>query len=418
MSKIELIDRPLYLRRVRPLIGKDLIKVLIGQRRVGKSCLLLQLRDEIKANAPEAQVIYVNKELNQYASIQDHQDLLHYVEAERRTGEPLALLIDEVQDIDGFEHALRSLQASGGTDIYVTGSNANLLSGELATHLSGRYVEIKVYGLSYREFLRFHDLERGQEALSLYLQFGGLPYLRHLPLKEEVVFDYLRNILDAVLLKDVVARFQIRNVDFLQRLTRYIADNTGSLVSARRISNYLKSQQLNVSHALVLDYLSHLCAAVLIFRVRRFDVVGKRHFEVGEKYYYEDLGLRHALIGYRSTDINRILENVVYMHLRLAGYTVTIGQLGDREIDFVGESGGERLYVQVAYQITDDTVRDREFGNLLAIADNHPKLVVSMDPLAGGNYEGIPHLALEEFLYRYSAPHLLPGTESETTNRH
>ena len=402
LKKPAYIERPLYLDRVEPHLGKDVIKALVGQRRVGKSYMLFQLMDRIAARDPDVQVLYINKELHEFAAIRTSEDLLAHVEAHRVGGRRLALLIDEVQDIEGFERALRSLSAEGGTDIICTGSNARLLSGELASLLSGRYVELKVYGLSYGEFLRFHGLERSREAFSSYLRFGGLPYLRNLALEEEIVFDYLRSILDAILLKDVVARYQVRNVDFLQRLAVFLADNVGSLVSARKISAFLKSQRVNVSHNLVLDYLSHLCTAFLVFRVRRSDIVGRKTFEVGEKYYYEDLGIRNALVGYRATDINKVLENVVFMHLRMAGYDVLVGQLGSREVDFVCERRGERMYVQVAYVIPDSKVRDREFGNLLAIPDNYPKFVVTMDEPAGGSYRGIRHMHAEDFLHALS----------------
>ncbi len=399
----EYIERPLYLNRIEPYLGKGIIKVLVGQRRVGKSYMLFQLMDRITAADPDVQVIYINKELHEFAAVRTSEDLLSHVEKHRVNDHRLVLLIDEIQDIMDFERALRSLSALGETEIICTGSNAELLSGELATLLSGRYVEIKVYSLSYGEFLQFHGLERSRNAFSSYLRFGGLPYLRNLPLDEETVFDYLRNILDAILLKDVVGRYQIRNVDFLQRLALFLADNVGNLVSARRISAFLKSQKVNVSHNLVLDYLSHLCTAFLVFKVRRSDIVGRKIFEVGEKYYYEDLGIRNALVGYRLTDINGILENVVFMHLKIAGYEVHVGKLGDREVDFVCERHGERMYVQVAYMIPDDKVRDREFGNLLGIPDNYPKYVVSMDEPVGGSYQGIRHIHAEEFLHSLSS---------------
>jgi hypothetical protein len=268
----------------------------------------------------------------------------------------------------------------------------------MATYLSGRYIEIKVYGLTYGEFLTFHGRKRGRKSLDAYLKFGGLPYLRHLSLDDAVVFDYLRNVIDAILLKDIVSRYDIRNVSFLQRLTRFVADNVGSLVTARKISAYLKSQHINISHNLVIDYLAYLSNALLILPARRFDIVGKKIFEIGEKYYFEDSGIRHALVGFRATDINKILENAVFIHLKAAGYDVTVGQIGKREVDFVCEKGGERLYIQVAYTIPDDKVRDREFGNLLAIPDNFPKKVVSMDKIAGNSYRGIEQVYLEDFL--------------------
>lgn len=381
-----------------PYVRKDIIKILVGQRRVGKSYMLFQLMDRISALYPDLQQIYINKELHEFADIRGTEDLLDYVAAHRDPYRRLALFIDELQDIDGFETALRSLQAQGDVDIYGTGSNAKLLSGELATYLSGRYVEIKVYGLTYWEFLRFHGLGQSRESLQSYLKFGGLPYLRHLALEDTVIFDYLKNIVDAILLKDIVARYDIRNVSFLQRLIQFLADNVGSLVTARKISEYLKSQKIKISHNLVIDYLSYLSNAMLVLPARRNDIVGKRIFEIGEKFYFEDLGIRHALVGFRTTDINKIVENIIFTHLVADGYEVTVGQIGKQEVDFVCEKGGERLYVQAAYLIPDDRVRDREFGNLLAIPDNYPKKVVSMDDVAGGSYHGIEHVRLADFL--------------------
>ena len=392
------IERPIYLDRILPYARKDIIKVIVGQRRVGKSYLLYQLMDRLADLDPDSQQIYINKELHEFTDLRQAEDLLAHVARHRRPDRRLSLFIDELQDIEGFENALRSLQAEGGIDIYVTGSNAKLLSGELATYLSGRYVEIKVYGLTYGEFLTFHGRERGRESLNSYLKFGGLPYLRHLPLEDVVVFDYLRNITDAILLKDIVARYDIRNVSFLQRLAAFLADNVGSLVTARKISAYLKSQNIKVSHNLVIDYLTYLTNALLVLRARRCDIAGKKIFEIGEKYYFEDLGIRHALAGFRLTDIQKVLENAVYMHLLAAGYDVTVGQIGKKEVDFVCDKGGERRYLQVAYMIADDKTREREFGNLLAIPDNFPKQVVTLDEVEGGSYRGITHSYLEDFL--------------------
>ena len=235
------IERPVYMDRIMPYVRKDIMKILVGQRRVGKSYLLFQLMDRLSVLHPEDQQIYINKELHEFADIRHAQDLLEYIASLRDPDRRLALFIDEVQDIDQFETALRSLQAGGGIDIFATGSNAKLLSGELATYLSGRYIKIKVYGFTYDEFLTFHGLEQGLDSLQTYLKFGGLPYLKHLPLDDSVVFDYLRNVSDAIILKDIVARYDIRNVNFLQRLRRFLADNVGSLVTARKISAYLKS---------------------------------------------------------------------------------------------------------------------------------------------------------------------------------
>ena len=404
----DFIERKIYLDRIEPFVQKDIMKILVGQRRVGKSYMLYQIMHRLSESDPNGQIIYINKELHEFSDIRTGDHLLAHIARHRKTDARCYLFIDELQDIDQFETALRSLQAGGGIDIFCTGSNAKLLSGELATYLSGRYIEIKVYGLSYSEFLEFHGLGPGRDSFNAYIKFGGLPYLRHLPLEDNVIFDYLRNIVDAILLKDVVARYDVRNVNFLKRLARFLADNAGNLVTARKISEYLKSQKVKVSHNLVLDYLTYLTNALLVFRAGRMDVIGKKHFEIGEKYYFEDLGIRNALVGFRATDINKMLENVVFMHLKMAGYDVKVGQIGNREIDFVCEKEGEMLYVQVAYMLTDESVKEREFGNLLKIDDNYPKIVVSMDEFAGGSHQGIRHVHVEEFLLRINR--LDPGT--------
>ncbi|MFO8233779.1 MAG: ATP-binding protein [Bacteroidales bacterium] len=394
------IPRPLYINRVKPYIDKDIIKVITGQRRVGKSYMLFQLMDEIREMHSNAAIIYINKELNDYEFIKNDKDLLAYIEKEKRTESPVFIFIDEVQDIVNFEKALRSLQATGNYNIFCTGSNANLLSGELASFLSGRYVEIKIYSLTYPEFLRFHNLQEDTSSLIKYLKYGGLPYLINLELEDDIVYDYLKNIYAAILFKDVVKRHNIRNVNFLEKLIRYIADNTGSIVSAKKISDFLKSQHVNISTQVILNYLSYLTEAFFIFKVERADLKGKRIFEIGEKYYFEDLGLRHSIAGYRPNDINKILENAVYQHLAVSGYQITVGQLENQEIDFVCEKpGGDKIYVQVAYQLPDEKARMREFGNLEQISDNYPKYVVSMDELLSkSDYKGIKHLHIQYFI--------------------
>jgi len=380
-------------------MNKDVIKVLVGQRRVGKSYLLFQIMDElIKQGIKKTDILYINKELHEFDAIRDYRDLLHYVKQSTKGKKKTALFIDEIQGISQFEKALRDLQANGGYDIYCTGSNADLLSGELATYLSGRYVEIEVYSLSYPEFLIFHKLENTEDSLLKYVKYGGLPYLIHLEMNDEVVYDYLKSVNNTILFKDVVARYSIRNVAFLERLVEYVADNVGSLVSAKKISDFLKSQKTKISPNIVLNYLSFLSDAFLIFKVRRSEIGGKRLFEINDKYYFQDCGLRHALVGYRLSDINKVLENIVYMHLKASGYTVTVGQMGAREVDFVGEKKGERLYVQVAYLIPDKKTWEREFGNLLRIADNYPKFVVSMDKMIEGGEKGIRHMHITQFI--------------------
>ncbi|MBU0722636.1 ATP-binding protein [Patescibacteria group bacterium] len=396
------IKRKIYLKKISPFVDKDIIKVIVGQRRVGKSYLLFQIMDLIKSKHKNAHIIYINKELNEFDKIKGYQDLLDYIKKHiRQNVKKNYIFIDEIQDIDKFEKALRSLKAEGGYDIYCTGSNANLLSGELATYLSGRYIEIKVFGLSYLEFLEFHKLKNNKDSLLQYIKYGGLPYLINLDLKDEVVYGYLKSIYSTILLKDIVDRYKIRNIPFLENLVEYLADNVGSLVSAKKISDFLKSQKINISPNIVLDYLSFLSNAFFIFKVPRSNIQGKKVFEINDKYYFEDLGLRHSVIGYKQPDINKILENLVFLHLQILGYKITVGQLKNKEIDFVCEKQNKKIYIQVAYIITDEN-KEREFGNLLEIQDNFPKIVVSMDEMISEeSYKGIKHINIRDFLSNF-----------------
>ncbi|MBI2415390.1 MAG: ATP-binding protein [Candidatus Kerfeldbacteria bacterium] len=392
------IRRPVYWQKIAPFVGKDIIKVIVGQRRVGKSYFLFQIMDEIKKTNPKVNFIYLNKESEEFSAIKTGKDLLVFVAKKVSRRHKNCIFIDEIQEIDGFEKALRHLSAQGGYDIYCTGSNAHMLSSEIATGLSGRYVAVTMHSLSFPEFLIFHQLKKGEDTLFKYIRYGGLPYIINLELTDEVVYDYLKNIYNTILLKDVVARFGVRNINFLERLVVYLADNIGSFVSAKKISDFLKSQNIRISPNIVLNYLSYLVAAYFISPVKRSDINGKRIFEINEKYYFADLGLRQALIGYRQVDIGKILENLVYNHLQFLEYTITVGKSGAKEIDFICEKAGEKLYIQVAYLLPDEKVKAREFGNLLQIANNYPKLVVSLDVMAGGNYQGIHHLHLLDFL--------------------
>lgn len=397
--KQEYIKRPTYLDLVKPYIDKDIIKVLIGQRRVGKSYMLFQIMDEIISLHEKPNIIYINKELHDFENIHNHNDLLDYIENKEVKNGKNYIFIDEVQDIENFEKALRSIQAKGKCDIYCTGSNAKLLSGELATYLSGRYVEIKIYSLSFIEFIEFHKLKNDKGSLLKYFKYGGLPYLINLELEDHIIYDYLKNIYAAILFKDIVKRHNVRNINFLENLVRYVADNTGSLVSSKKISDFLKSQRIQISPQLVLDYLNHLESAFFIFKTLRADIAGKKIFEIGEKYYFEDLGLRHSIIGYKTNDINKIIENAVYQHLKVSGYHVYVGKSGDKEIDFVCNKSGKKIYVQVTYLLHDEKTINREFGNLLEIKDNYPKYVVSMDDaMSGSDFEGIEHLHILDFL--------------------
>jgi len=391
--------REIYTERIRPYIHTQMIKVIVGQRRVGKSYLLYQLMDEIREQFPKADILYINKELFEFDNIRTYVDLVQYVHANRQNSiDKCFLFLDEIQDIEAFEKALRTFFAEGCYDIYCTGSNANLLSGELATFLSGRYIEFKVHSLSYIEFLQFHRLEESEDSFTKYYKFGGLPYLINLPLEEILVSEYQKSIYNTIVLKDIVNRYNIRQVRYLNDLAVYLADTVGNLFSANKISNYLKSQRIDIQTKTVIEYLNYLSNAFLVQRIRPAYLQGKELLRVGEKYYFEDLGIRHAIRPFRANDIGQVLENIVCQHLLRNNYTLSVGRNADREIDFVAEKNGERLYIQVATTLLDPQTREREFGNLMKINDNYPKVVVTLDSQEGVSFQGIKQIPIRRFL--------------------
>lgn len=393
-----IVKREDYIKRVLPFIGKNLIKVFTGQRRVGKSYLLFQIMDYLLGQDSQTAILYINKEDIIFSAIKTAQDLHDYVLQHKSNTTKTYVFIDEIQDIENFETALRSLLLHEDLDLYCTGSNAKLLSGDIAGYLSGRAIEIVVYSLSYPEFLVFHSLKDSDKTLEIYLKYGGLPYLKNLILEDDVVFEYLKNIYNTIVYRDIINRFSIRNVSFLEQLVLFFASNIGSLFSAKKISDFLKSQRINIASNQVQTYSDYLVNAFLIHRVSRYDLVGKRIFETGEKYYFENLGIRNALWGYRIEDRGKIMENVVYNHLLFRGYQVQVGNLGALEIDFVAQRAGEKLYVQVALSINEPQTMEREFGNLKKIKDNFPKIVITFDAFKGNTDEGIIATDLRSFL--------------------
>lgn len=392
-----IISRDHYLQQILPFARKNLIKVLSGQRRVGKSYLLFQLMQHIQQEEPSASIIYINKEDLRFDAIRNANDLNEFVTARLREGQRNYIFIDEIQDIQDFEKALRSLLLNPANDLYITGSNATMLSGELATYLSGRYIEFTIYSLSYVEFLHFHGLPDDDVNFELYLRYGGLPYLVNLPLAEHA-FEYIKGVYSTIVYRDVVSRFNVRNTQFLEKLIQFLADQTGSLFSAKRISDFLKSQRVNLAPNQIQQYVSYLVSAFVIHEVGRYDLIGKRIFEIGHKYYFENTGIRNVISGYTAADRGKLLENVVYNHLAFCGYSVKVGVLQTLEIDFIGERRGEKVYVQVALNFHEPDTITREFGNLLKIEDNYPKYVVSTEPFSGNTYQGIIHLTVREFL--------------------
>lgn len=400
---MELIARQTYIEHILRYLGKGMMIALTGQRRVGKSYLLRQLAVVIKEMQPDANIVYINKEKKKFADIRNDADLSTYLSDKFSDDVDNYLLIDEVQDIDGFENTLRSLNSDEECQIIITGSNAKMLSSELSTYLSGRYIDIHIQSLSYKEFLRFHNLNDSEESLEDYLSFGGLPHLYRLGLEnEDMVWEYIQNIYNTIVLKDVIQREGLRNVTLFENLMAFISDNTGQLVSATSLSKYLKAQRVELTPLSAINYLKSAANAYIINKVPRYDIHGKRLLESNDKYYFEDLGIRNLLVGSnRSADIEKVMENAVYLHLKNLGYKIRIGTLPAGEIDFVAEKEGKTIYMQVAYLLKDEGTVSREFGNLLKISDNYPKYVISMDPIIKArDYDGITHLSLRQCLMR------------------
>lgn len=394
------ILRQSYLEKIERYLGRDTIIILTGQRRIGKSYILRLFRDKVSKDAG-SNVIFIDKEKNEFDDIKTYRDLNAYIDERRNRAKKNYILVDEIQDIAEFEKSVRSYYEEPDVEIVVTGSNSKMLSSDLSTLIGGRYKEICVQALSYEEFMLFHTLPDSDDTLAKYIRFGGLPGLVKIGLDEQDAREYQLDVYHTVLLKDVVMRNKIRNVPFLENLVRFLADNTGKIISANSIAKYMKAQGESVTSTVIINYTKNLSDAYLIHKVNRYDIHGKKLFESNDKFYFEDNGLRNTLAGgSREGDIEKVIENVIYNHLVRLGYEVTVGQLQAGEIDFVcNKPEGQRVYVQASYLIADDATRAREFGHLQAIKDNYPKYVISMTPLVDRqDSDGITHLSLRRFL--------------------
>ena len=404
-----MIPRECYMRQIRDFMDCPIIKVLTGMRRSGKSVMLELIREELllRGVVPN-NIVFINLESMRYERLKEYHALYDEI-AERasKVEGRLYLLLDEIQETSEWERAVNSFRVDFDCDIYLTGSNAKLFSGELATLLSGRYVEIKVYPLGFREYMAFAETnpeEAGrseQKHFSSYLQFGGLPGIHQMKWETDRLLLYLQDIYNSILLKDVVARNRVRDTALLEKIAVYLMDNIGNTFSAKTISDFLKSQGRRLSTETVYNYLAAMESACLVHRVARYDIKGKRLLETQEKYYLSDLGLRHAVMGYREQDIAGMLENVVFLELLRRHFSVYIGKQQDAEVDFVAERNGERLYIQVCYLLTEEN-RKREFEPLARIQDNFEKVVLSMNEMTGRGYEGIRHKNIVEFLLESS----------------
>ncbi len=398
---MKILNRSNYVTDIEKALYKGQIIVLTGQRRVGKSYMLKLMKQRLSKDA-SANVIFIDKEKREFDAIKTYADLNDYIAEKLSRNKHTYILIDEVQDITEFEKSLRNWYTEPNTEIIVTGSNAHILSSDLSTIIGGRYKEIYIQPLSYTDFLVFHQLKDSDDSLMKYINFGGMPGLKSIDLQDEdEVYSFLRDIYNTVLLKDVVMRNKIRNVSFLEDLARFIADNTGKLISASSISKYMRSQGATITPTSLIEYLRLFSEAYIINKVNRYDIHGKRIFESNDKFYFSDHGIRNSIAGSsREGDIEKVLENIVYGELVRQGLKVYVGKLQASEIDFVCEQkNGSRIYIQVAYIVADESTRKREFGNLQAIQDNYPKFVISLTPMVSkSDYKGITHLHLRRFL--------------------
>lgn len=399
-----MLERSPYVEKIHRFLGAPVIKILTGMRRVGKSTILTQLVDSLRERGtPDSNIVHLNMELFANASLKAPA-ALHAFVTDRLSGTvgPRYILIDEVQEVEEWERVVQSLLAEGAGDLILTGSNAHMLSSELATLLTGRCIEIPVFALSFSEFLALKALNlplaEPHAQFHEYLQIGGLPGLHHLPLTDEFTLPYLSAVLDTLILRDIVQRHRIRDVSVLQRILDFCMDSTGSLVSIKSIADFFKSQGLRVGLETVAQYLSYLCEAMILIRVPRYDIQGRRQMEYLDKYYLSDLGLRYCRMGWSTKRLPGTLETLVLHELLRRGWSVSVGTHGKCEVDFVARKQDELLYVQVAAYLTEEATLEREFGNLEAIRDNYPKLVLSLDELPVGGRNGVRWQNLRDWL--------------------
>ncbi len=387
--------------RIFRVVDFPVIKIITGMRRTGKSTLLKLLMEHIRSDkrVDGERLVYINMELFEFSYLKNAKDLHQEIsEKYKIVKEKLYIFLDEVQEIEEWEKAVISLFSEGIADIYITGSNAHLLSSELATLLSGRYMEFPVYSLSFVEYANFRSSQKDQELFKEFLRYGGLPGIHHGQISEEVVYQYVASIFDSILLKDVVKRNNLRNIALLEKIIYFIAHNIGSIFSAANIVKFLKKEQRTLGVETIYNYIRHLQSAFIIFKVPRFDLKGKKILEVSEKYFLGDIAIRHTLLGYRADDINSLLENIIFLELKKRAYTVYIGKLGEKEIDFIIEKNSKKAYIQVCYLLASKETVKREFSVLQEIKDNYPKYVISMDEVWGDDFEGIKRLNLIDFL--------------------
>ena len=399
-----MIRRPFYLKELEQWIDKPLVKILTGIRRSGKSTILLLLKEVLSEKGiSENNIIALNFESFTTEHLKNAISLYAYLAGQITKDKKIYILLDEIQEVQDWEKVVNSLLVDFNTDVYLTGSNSHLLSSELATYLAGRYIEIPVYTLSFKEYLLFKSVYQTgvsttKESFVTYLRKGGFPVIHTASYDEDTTYKVIRDIYASVLLRDTIQRYKIRDIELLERVTRFAFDNIGNTFSGKSISDYFKSQSRKTDVNTIYNYLSALEGAFILYRVSRFDIKGKEILKTQEKFFVSDLSLLYAMLGYRDSMIAGILENVVFLELKRREYKVYIGKLDSREIDFIAEKQGKKIYVQVAYKLENEATVHREFSPLLAVSDQYPKYVVTMDEFWEEDVEGVKHLQIHDFL--------------------
>lgn len=400
-----MIDRELYMRQIRPFIDRPFVKVIAGIRRCGKSVVLQLVAEELKRQGvmPD-RIVYMNFESFNWIDIAEAKDLYGYLKGiVEKAREKVYILLDEVQEVKGWERAVNSFMVDWNVDVYVTGSNSRLLSSELSTYLAGRYVSFHIKPLSFAEYLLFHgvvsdDKVSLQKEFYNYLRMGGFPSVHTEQYDSETIYKLVYDIYSSVILRDTVQRYGIRNIELLDRVVKFVFDNIGNRINAKNIADYFKSQHRKVDTNTIYNYLDALQGAFIIQRVPRYDIKGKELLQTNEKYFVSDLSLIYAVMGYKDRMIAGALENIVYWEMKRRGYETFVGKQDGREVDFVGIRREEKIYVQVTYLMEAVATVEREFAPLLTINDHYPKFVVSMDSAWRDNVEGVRHKYIVDFL--------------------
>lgn len=399
-----MIIRDTYLKRMIDAKDTELIKVITGVRRSGKSTLLLMFKEYlIKNDISTDNIIYINFESAIYDDIKDYKDLYKFVASKIKQGK-MYLLLDEVQNVTAWEKAVNSFKVDFDIDIYITGSNAYLLSSELSTLLSGRYIEIKIYPLSFKEYLIFNNYDKNnlEEKFNEYLKYGGLPAITLIKDNSDLVLSYLDDIYNTIVKKDIIDRNNIKDTALLENIIRYLSNNIGSPISTTKISNYLNSNKItsNSNHQTVDNYLNMLEKSFIVYKAERTDIKSKALLKTLGKYYICDTGIRNIILGFRNINEGHLLENVVYLELLRRGYRVNIGKLGFYEVDFVAENPNVIKYYQVTQTLSDDKVKQREIRSLENISDNYEKIILTMDKTINNDFNGIKVINIIDWLLK------------------